>query len=179
MCIRDSQDAAQYALAVAELSTRLQDGQVALAGHPELEQRGISGSPAPFEVLELEGKPVVVRVGDAEAAPGLKRGQIIETLDGQPLAQRLEALKPYVTASQGTALRQRLWTQALSGPEGSQATVGVRDADGPLKQVRFTRGPRRESPSGEAWRMGPDNMGYVDLTRLRPCLLYTSDAADE
>ncbi len=163
-----AQDAAQYALAVAELSTRLQDGQVALAGHPELEQRGISGSPAPFEVLELEGKPVVVRVGDTEAASGLKRGQVIETLDGQPLAQRLEALKPYVTASQGTALRQRLWTQALSGPDGSQATVGVRDADGPLKQVRFTRGPRRDAPSGEAWRMGPDNVGYVDLTRLRP-----------
>jgi len=163
-----AKDAAQYALVVAEMSALLRDGHVTLHGHPELEKRGIAGGFAPFEVMELDGKPVVVRVGDAAAAPGLKKGQVIETLDGQPIAPRLEALKPYVTASHAAALRYRLWARALSGPDGSQATVGVRDADGQLKQVRFTRSLRPAPPSGDPWRVSQDNVGYVDLTRLMP-----------
>jgi C-terminal processing protease CtpA/Prc len=164
----NAKDASQYALAVAEMSALLQDGLVTLRGHPELEKRGIAGGLAPFEVMELEGKPVVVRVGDAAAAPGLKPGQVLETLDGQPLAARVDALKPYVTASNAAALRYRLWARALSGPDGSQATLGVRDPDGQLKQVRFTRSPRLPPPTGEAWRLVDARLGYVDLTRLKP-----------
>ena len=164
----NAKDAAQYALAVAEMSALLQDGHVTLNGHPELEKRGLAGGFAPFEVMELEGKPVVVRVGDAAAAPGIKPGQVLETLEGQPLAARVDALKPYVTASNPTALRYRLWARALSGPDGSQATVGVREPNGQLKQVRFTRSLRPTPPSGEAWRLVDGKLGYVDLTRLKP-----------
>lgn len=164
-----AKDAAEYALAVAEMSTLVQDGHTGVRGHPELEKRGLAGIPAPFEVMELEGKPVVVGVRDAEAAPGLAPGQIVETIDGRPLAQRMEELKPYVTASHPAHLRYKLMWRALSGPEGSQGTVGVRDASGQLKQVRFTRSIKSfQKPSkGVAWRLLPDNIGYVDLTRLQ------------
>lgn len=165
-----AKDASEYALAVAEMSTLLQDGHVGVRGHPELEKRGLAGVPAPFELMELDGKPVVAGVRDAEAAPGLAPGQIVETIDGKPLAQRLEELKPYVTASHPAHLRYKLMSRALSGPEGSQATVGVRDASGQLKQVRFTRSMKsfQKPPKGEAWRLLPDNVGYADLTRLQP-----------
>lgn len=164
-----AKDAAEYALAVAEMSTLVQDGHTGLRGHPELEKRGLAGTPAPFEVMELEGKPVVVGVRDTEAAPGLAPGMVVETIDGKPLAQRMEELKPYVTASHPAHLRYKLMSRALSGPEGSQATVGVRDASGQLKQVRFTRSMKSfQKPSkGEPWRLLPDNIGYVDLTRLQ------------
>jgi C-terminal processing protease CtpA/Prc len=160
--------AAEYALAVAELSTLVQDGHTALRGHPELEKRGIAGTSAPFELMELEGKPVVMEVWDAEAAPGLARGQVVETFEGKPFAERVKALAPYVTASHPAHLRQRLLTQALAGPEGSQATVGVRDASGQLKQVRFTRSLKslQKPRPGEAYRLLGD-IGYVDLTRLQ------------
>lgn len=164
-----AKDAAEYALAVAEMSTLVQDGHTFVRGHPELEKRGLAGVAAPFEVMEIDGRPVVVGVRDAEAAPGVAPGQVVETIDGTPLAQRLEELKPYVTASHPAHLRYKLMSRALSGPEGSQATVGVRDASGQLKQVRFTRSVKSfQKPSkGEAWRLLPDNTGYVDLTRLQ------------
>ncbi|WNG28603.1 peptidase S41 [Cystobacter fuscus] len=165
-----AKDAAEYALAVAEMSTWLKDGHTTLHGHPELEQRGIAGVLAPFETMELEGKAVVTRVWDEAAAPGLAPGQIIETYEGKPLAERMEALKPYVTASTPAHLRHRLLARALSGAEGSQATVGVRDAAGQRKQVRFTRSLQslQKPPTGDAWRMLGNGVGYVDLTRLRP-----------
>jgi C-terminal processing protease CtpA/Prc len=64
--------------------------------------------------------------------------------------------------------RHRLLSQALAGPEGSQATVGVRDANGQLKQVRFTRSMKslQKPKQGEAYRQLGD-IGYVDLTRLQ------------
>lgn len=163
-----AKNAAEYALAVAELSTRLQDGHIFLRGHPELEKRGLGGLAAPFELMDLEGKPVVMKVLDAEAAPGLARGQVVETLDGKPLGERLDALRPYVTAAHPVALRQALLDRAMSGAEGSQGTLGVRDAAGQLKEVRFTRGRAsfQKTPPGEPWRL-VGSIGYVDLTRLR------------
>lgn len=165
-----AKDAAEYALAVAEMSTLIQDGHTTLRGHPELEKRGISGVYAPFEVMEIEGKAVVTRVWDAQAAPGIAPGQVVETYEGKPLAERLEALKPYVTASNAQGLRHRLLARALSGPEGSQATVEVSDASGPRKAVRFTRSIKslQKPLTGDSSRLLPDNVGYVDLTRLQP-----------
>ena len=164
-----AKDAAEYALGVAELSTLIQDGHITVRGHPELDKRGLSGTAAPLEMMELEGKAVVMEVWDPEAAPGLARGQVVETLDGKPLAERLEALKPYVTASTPAHLRARLLAQALAGPEGSEGTLGVRDSSGQVKQVRFTRSVKsfQKPPPGEPWRLLAGNLGYVDLTRLQ------------
>jgi C-terminal processing protease CtpA/Prc len=164
-----AKDAAEYALAVAELSTLVQDGHTNLRGHPELEKRGITGVNAPFEAMELDGVAVVMNVWNAEAAPGLARGHVIDTIDGKPVAERMKALEPYVTASHPVHLRHRLLAKALAGPEGSQATLGVHDAGGQTKQVRFTRSIQslQKPKQGEPYRMLADNTGYVDLTRLQ------------
>ncbi|WNG56311.1 peptidase S41 [Archangium gephyra] len=164
-----AKDAAEYALAVAELSTLVQDGHTNLRGHPELEKRGISGMNAPFEAMEIDGVAVVMNVWDAEAAPGLVRGHVIDTIDGKPVAERMKALEPYVTASHPVHLRHRLLAKALAGTEGSQATLGVHDASGQTKQVRFTRSIQslQKPQKGEPYRMLADNTGYVDLTRLQ------------
>jgi len=164
-----ARDASEYALAVAELSTLVQDGHTNLRGHPELEKRGITGVSAPFEAMELDGAAVVMTVWNEEAAPGLKRGMVIETLDGKPLAERMKALEPYVTASHPVHLRHRLLAKALAGPEGSQATLGVREGGQTTKQVRITRSIQslQKPKQGEAYRVLPDNTGYVDLTRLQ------------
>lgn len=164
-----AKDAAEYALVVAEMSTLVQDGHTNLRGHPELEKRGITGVGAPFEAMELDGAAVVMSAWDAAAAPGLTRGQVIETIDGKPVAERMKALEPYVTASHPVHLRHRLLAKALAGPEGSQGTLGVRDANGQLKQVRFTRSIQslQKPKQGEPYRVLPDGTGYVDLTRLQ------------
>jgi C-terminal processing protease CtpA/Prc len=163
-----ARDAGEYALTVAELSTLVQDGHTNLRGHPELEKRGISGVNAPFELMNLGGQAVVVKVVDPEAAPGLAVGQVVETLDGKPLEERVKSLAPYVTASHEAHRRFRLLAKAMAGPEGSEGTVGVRDISGQQKQVRFTRSLKsfQKPREGEAWRLLGDSIGYVDLTRL-------------
>ncbi|HSP81323.1 MAG TPA: S41 family peptidase, partial [Myxococcaceae bacterium] len=110
-----------------------------------------------------------VEVYDAEAAPGLAPGQVVESLDGKPLEERLRELEPYITASHAAHRRLRLLRYALTGPEGSESTLGVRDASGQLEQVRFTRSQKsfqKEKP-GEAYRVLEGNIGYADLTRLQ------------
>ncbi len=164
-----AEDAAGYALAVAEMSTLIQDGHTYVRFHPELEKRGLEGVGAPFVLMDVEGKPVVVEVHDAEAAPGLAPGQVVESIDGKPLEERLRELEPYVTASHAAHRRLRLLRYALTGPEGSESTLGVRDASGKLLQVRFTRSRKslqKENP-GEAYRVLEGNIGYADLTRLQ------------
>ncbi|QRO02578.1 hypothetical protein JRI60_18490 [Archangium violaceum] len=102
------------------------------------------------------------------------RGQVIETLDGKPLAERIKALEPYVTASSPAHLRHRLLERALAGPEGSQATVGVRDSSGQVKQVRFTRSLKslQKPRKGEPYRLLGD-IAYVDMTRLQASQVAT------
>lgn len=161
--------AEQYALAVAELSTLLQDSHVAVRGHPELLKRGLGATPAPLTLMEVEGKAVVVKVADPELAPGLAVGQVVETFNGKPLEDCVRELYPYVAGSNEVHRRYRTLVSVLSGEPGSQGVLGVREASGALKEVRFTRAALggQKPPAGEPYRLLEGNIGYVDLRLLQ------------
>jgi C-terminal processing protease CtpA/Prc len=163
-----AKDATAYALALAEAGTWLQDGHVSMRGHPELQR--FFGITLPLWVTDIDGKAVVLEVMDPEAAPGLAVGDVIEKVDGEPIEARARRFAPYETGSTSGYLRDTTLRRALSGEEGSTATLGVRGAKGP-REVKLTRKPRAPAwmrpPVKEApYRVLEGNIGFVDLGKL-------------
>jgi C-terminal processing protease CtpA/Prc len=165
-----ARDAREYALAAAEMTTWIQDGHVYLRDHPEIIQLWGDFS-SPVVLFDLEGKAVVVEVLVPSAAPGLQVGDVLEAIDGEPIATRLQRLAPYVTASTTEHRRFQLLRRALGGREGSTSTLTVRGADGKARQVPMTRSrdnfEKQYTERGPAFRLLPGNVGWVQLGLMR------------
>ncbi len=165
-----ARDAREYALTVAELSTWVQDGHVYLRNHPEIIHLW-GDMTAPVIAAELDGKAVVIEVQAPSAAPGIQVGDVIEAMDGEPFAARLQRMAPYVAASTPAHQRFQLLKRALAGRNGSTSTLTVRGADGKARQVSITRAvenfDKAFTEHGPAFRVLPGNVGWVHLGRLR------------
>ncbi|WP_428263135.1 S41 family peptidase [Haliangium sp.] len=166
---RDAADPGDYARAVLAMSARVADGHTRVKGGQVDEILGVA--PPPFAVRVIEGRPVIVDLYDPDAAGGAAVGDVIESVDGVPMSERMAALRPYVTGATAANRATRLATVALRGPDGSQAHIVVRGVDA-IRDLRVRRDRRwpkrwREQRMREPtfWRIEPD-IGYVDLDRL-------------
>ncbi len=164
-----ARDSREYALTVAELSTWVQDGHVYLRDHPDIVQLWGDFS-APMVAIELDGKVVVLEVLVPSAAPGLQVGDVVDAIDGEPLATRLQRLAPYVTASTAAHRSFQLLKRAFGGREGSTSTLTVRGEDGKARQVSMTRSrdnfKKEYTEHDPAFRVLPGNVGYIHLGYL-------------
>jgi C-terminal processing protease CtpA/Prc len=100
----------------------------------------------------------------------VKAGDIIETIDGKPVAEVMDSLRPYIAGSTEAALKDRLLLASLGGKEGSQVRLGLHGRGG-KKQVTLTR-KRPERPvldnEDQPYRLLEPGLGYVDLRVLDP-----------
>ncbi|MFY2563119.1 S41 family peptidase [Corallococcus terminator] len=160
-----AKDSTAYVLALAEATTWLQDAHTRVRGHPELHR--FYGVLPPVGVTDLDGKAVVVEVYDAASAPGLRPGDIIEKVDGEPIDARARRFAPYVAASLASYHRDLTLLLALGGSEGSTAVLTVRGAQGP-KEAKVIRTPRWKlpPPTAASYQVLEGNIGFVDLGRL-------------
>ncbi len=162
-------DAREYAFDVAELAACIPDSHVRVWGSRELKPiRGEAN--APFEARVIEGKVVVTSLqGDATlASAGISAGDVVEAVDGEPMATRMARLGKYIAASTDAWRQYRTAAVALQGDAGSTLRVTLRGADGKARDVsvpRTTDRSRRERAGPVYHRIG-DDIGYVDLTRL-------------
>ena len=160
----------EYAEAVLEIVARIEDGHSGAFGHRAVNE--VFGHwTFPAVVRHVEGQYVVVdkRANFVEGTP-LAIGDVIVSVDGEPLEQRVQRLWKYRTASTDAARRNSVVAAAMRGPEKSVAKIGIRNADGTTRVVDVPRvatavPPKRE---GEAYRILDGNIGYVDMTKLMP-----------
>lgn len=162
-----SQGPRGYAWTLAEMAAHVTDGHTGIGGHPELAKL-YGEAPAPFSTRWLEGGCVVTALSDAPEikAAGIEVGDLVVEVDGQPIEKRTAEIAPYVTGSTETFRKTRLCGRALNGPKGSTGAFTLRGVDDRIKKVTLPRGPWTPAPAGEAVRVLPQNIGYVDLTRL-------------
>jgi len=161
-----------YALAVAEMSTRVADNHMAVTG-PELDELFGTAGPA-VSVRRVEGVPVVIAAGDEAVRAGVAVGDVVEAVDGETAAARFARLARYLAASTPQGLDEKIFVSFfLAGAEGSTARLRLAGADGRPREVTLRREARWRlfvpSPSHDTVRILPGadgGIGYVDLTRL-------------
>ena len=174
-------DALDYATAVAELAARIQDTHAwAVTGLYPLENK-LGVMAPPLRVGHAAGdKLVVLELMDEAAAQaaGIQRGDVILTIDGEPVAQRLAALAKYRSLSTPQSAYAYVYPSALRGPPGSKAKLRIESGNGEPRDVEIARtvayfsamaAPVRRTP---VYQVLPNGDGYIDLTRLQQ-----SDAA--
>jgi C-terminal processing protease CtpA/Prc len=164
-------DSLAYALTVAEMVTHIQDSHGFLSSFVLMQYFG-TGYP-PVRVRFIEDVPVVTgyTVDSVARASGLAIGDEIVTLDGEPIDVRIGRIKPYYAASTPDALMRNVAQVLLAGPDGVDALVTVRRADGSETELRVPRSRMfMGSPNyrtTDVVRMLDSNVGYVDLDRLK------------
>jgi len=167
--ITHARDSVEYALAIAELVTHIHDSPGFLRA-PGL--RAFFGrAPLPFLARMIEGRPVVTRLAADSLAFGLRAGDEIVRIDGEPMTARLRRFRRYIAASNEEVEGRDALAAALRGPDSSMATLQVRGAGGTLRTVRAPRRmafwPLLQSQrTGPILRLLPGNIGYADLDRL-------------
>ena len=158
-------DREAYITAMRELGVRAGDGHVNVWS-PVMgaKKRG----PVPFEARLVEGKLAVLKTIDKKLAVG----DVIETIDGKPVATALATHRATTSGSTADARAQRTAEYALIGDEGSTAKLGVRGRDNKLREVSVTRqqanfaaldGATKPAPH---WKQLANQIGYVDLRQL-------------
>ncbi|NBB73638.1 MAG: hypothetical protein GVY35_08170 [Bacteroidetes bacterium] len=163
-----AEGAEAYHLAIGRLMVQTNDSHVAARSDVLSRLRG--ETPAPVLVRSIEGQPVVTDIVDDAVADtsGLRRGDVILSVDGTPAAARMDSLaRFYRAASTPQARQHHAAFRLLWGDAGSTATVRVRGADGTERTVELPRGRynlgRDDTP---VMRRLTDRIGYADLDRL-------------
>ena len=163
--IEAAPDRDTYIKVLRELGVRAGDGHVGVAvavPDPKLKPRGRLGA----QIRLVEGKPTVVRSVDKLLAVG----DVIESVDGKPVAKLLAEKRPITSGSTTEARDQRIANALGFGDDGTQAKLVVRSAKG-VREVSVARSAAHmttlfEPASAPHWKQLPNKIGYVNMMLL-------------
>jgi C-terminal processing protease CtpA/Prc len=169
----ESKSALDYETAVAEMVARMQDTHGFVRGLRNLDSHLGTFAP-PLRLGSAGGKLVVLELTDEAAAQtaGVKRGDVILTIDGEPAAQRVAALARLKSLSTPQAAYAYIYPTALRGAKDSKARLQLEGADGKAREAEITRNVPSMSVAGMPMRKTPiyqtlpNGYGYIDLARL-------------
>lgn len=158
----------EYALVLAEMATSLQDSHV---GVYNTEMFAYIGEASTLVSLaQIEGR-IVIEATNPLGTSGLSVGDVVIQVDGEDAQVRLHRLLKILPASTEAAGIRAALAYFLFGPEGSNAHLEVKGADGRMKVVDLARSKgnwskRAKTRNGPIFQVLPDNVGYADLDRL-------------
>jgi C-terminal processing protease CtpA/Prc/rhodanese-related sulfurtransferase len=170
----EAADAVSYSLCVAEMWTRIHDSHGTITDPHFLQYFGSAGPP--LRVRWIEGAVVIDQILDPLAVEptGLKVGDVVLSVDGEEIAQRMARMGRYIPASTPQAHRRDICVVLLGGAPGTAARLRIRNASGEEREVKIARSMQRGSPlartprrTGQPLRWLSDNIGYADLERLK------------
>ena len=163
-----------YARAVLRLLAHVADGHTRASEYPAVER--LLGAAWPALRLDVvEGQAVVAAVD-----PSLQRvavGDVVKSVDGEPMAARMQRLAPFVAAATEGNHRWRVARAAIGGARGTKAVVELEGAGGQadngvrrveLERVVVSSSPwQPPRPPGKPWRRLQPRIGYTDLNYLQ------------
>ena len=162
----------EYTRAVAQVAALIADDHTFLRG--ERLKKAFPSAPAPLSARMIGGKAVVDWILHPPLTPGLEKGDVIETVDGRPIAERMADIRPYVPGSHDVGRQSKTLSRALNGDEGAPLRLGVRGADNQLRVIESTYGRahfkkyyKRDADQGPSYKTldagDGKTFGYVDL----------------
>jgi C-terminal processing protease CtpA/Prc len=168
--VEGARDALDYAKAVAAFAAHIHDTHVSIGSGP---LRAFTGAvPIGAAARLVEKKLVITRVGDSGAArAGLRVGDVVVSVDDEPIDRRIARITPYFPVSTPQSLRFRLQNVLLNAPGPTPARLVVRGATGGDRTLSVPRSGSfstmlAKHRTGSIIRILPGNIGYVDLDRL-------------
>jgi C-terminal processing protease CtpA/Prc len=167
----EARDALEYGQAVAEMAACIHDTHTTVTGSKEL-NRFFGEAAPPLALRMIEGKPTVTDFRDAEAVKdsGVAIGDVVVTVDGEPVEKRMARYGKYLAGSNPGAQAWKVLARLLNGPDGSTLKLTVRGADDKVREITLPRKAAyfgiRPMRSGEVFKILDDNIGYCDLERL-------------
>jgi C-terminal processing protease CtpA/Prc len=166
-----ARDAREYGLAVAEMAACIQDAHTSVGGSKELTHYFGQAAP-PLALRLIEGRPTVSNILDADAVKGsgAEIGDVVLTVDGEPVDKRMARYGKYIAGSNPGIHARSILRRLLNGPDGSTLELTVRGRDDKTRQISLPRKSGYVSlqpkPQGEVFKILEDNIGYCDLERL-------------
>jgi C-terminal processing protease CtpA/Prc len=164
--MEQAKNASEYALVLGELAARIPDSHVRV--NAKAFWRFLGRPLYGFAIQRIEGQPVITGLDDAEESTGLRLGDVVVSIDGEPFEARAARVRPYIASSNAWTLARDADTYATGGPEDSEAVMRVRGADGAEREVRVKRvawtPPPIAHPAYKTLEGG--SIGYVDLRSL-------------
>lgn len=165
---RGASNALEYHLAIARLVARTNDSHAQVLSK-ELD-RYWGQMPPPFSVRWVEGRPVVVALTAEARSSNLRIGDVLLAVDGRPIQERVNELKPLLAASTPQSKDYSALLSALRGTQGSTARYQFETAAGLKREIEFERRlsffhslQEKDEP---VFRKLDSEIGYVDLARL-------------
>jgi C-terminal processing protease CtpA/Prc len=162
-----------YQLAMMEVIARVHDTHANLWG--SLGVRPPTGTcQLPVNVRFIEGSPVISGyAGPVGETSGIKRGDIITTLDGVSIAKLMDQWKPYYAASNEPTRLRDISMQMTRGDCG-KTTLGVR-RNNAATEINVERVPSKDLPRfafthdlpGETFRLLSKDVAYLKLSTVK------------
>ena len=168
--IEGAHDALEYAKAMAAFAAHIHDTHVTVSSTALWQFIGTV--PIAASARLIEGQLVITRIADSSAeSAGLRVGDVVLSVDGESIRDRMTRLTPYFAASTAAALRYRLETVLLNGTSESPARLVVRGATTGDRTLTVPRAfaymqSLANDRSGNIIRILPGNVGYIDFDRL-------------
>ena len=168
-----NKDALDYQTTLHELAAETQDSHVGVRGATKFFEK-LGDFSLPINVQRVENQTVVTSVLDEKV--GVKVGDVVLAIDGEPVERRREYFGCLFAASTPQALAVRVNFPLLMGPKDSQAKLTVRGIDGSTREVLVSRSLSANDPklflagtqrSTPVVQVLPSGFGYVDLERLQ------------
>jgi C-terminal processing protease CtpA/Prc len=153
-------DAGAFANTLRRLVAALHDGHGRVSG-------GGSGlAPLPLAWAWVAGRLVVTAVAESLAA-GVRPGDTVLAIDGEPVAARLAAVAPLISHATPQHLRYLSGFWLMRGAGGDSVTLELRDPAGEPRRTRLGRLREArviEDRPGPVAALGP-GLWYVDFDR--------------
>jgi C-terminal processing protease CtpA/Prc len=167
--VEAARDSLEYGQAIARFASHIHDAHV-VVGSAAL-QRYIGQVHIGAAARLIDNQLVITRIVDTSASrAGLRLGDVVLSIDGEPTAARIARLTPYYSAGTPQALQWRLESALMNGRDEGPSRLVVRNASGErtVDVPRSNRFAARFSKQrdGSIIRLLPGNVGYVDLDRL-------------
>lgn len=160
------EDAISYHKAVLRTSVDLSDAHGNISS--DLLWDFLGAGMTPFTATIIDGEVVV----DRSVIPSIKTGDIIRELDGYPIQQFIDSLRPYAFDTNPTAFALSVLNRVCRGPLGSSSAV-LEDGSG-TRTESFDRtvdnfqiwGAKEHAPIIDTTLPNGKHFGYVDMDLL-------------
>lgn len=154
-------DACALRTTLARMVAALRDG------HGSVRHRCQPMAALPFLLAHVEGRPIVIAAH--EEARGVRVGDEIVSIDGEPIARRLARLRQEIGATTARYAHSVETGAVLMGPAGVDVRVGLVHADGRRDAVVLRRSRAAwtlSEPRPPAMHEVRPGIWYVDLERI-------------